>query len=706
MDYIQLRSLLSSCIHSKSLHKAKLIHQKLLASGLQHSIPLSKNLISLYISCRSTDAAESVFEALGNPLDITLWNGVLAAYTNNSMFTHALHLFDKLLLLPGIAPDSYTYPSVLKACGGLGRVACGRKLHSLLLKNGCVSDVVVGSSVLGMYGKCGMFKDAVQVFDEMSVRDVPCWNAVISCYFQDGQLGKALEVFDRMVRAGLVPNSTSLATAISACGRLLDLDKGKEIHLELVRNGVVVDDFVGSALVDMYGKCGRLDLAKDIFYRCQPKSVSLWNSMISAHSWKGDTESCMELFVRMTEEQVKPTATTLCSLLMVCSRSAHLRHGKFVHGYITRHQIGADIYVNCSLMDLYFKCGHVKSAEYIFAEVSEPFTAVSWNLMISGYATAGLYFESLEFFAAMTKAGVKPDAVTFTSVLPVCSQLAVLEKGKQIHQCITEHNLESNEMVMGALLDMYSKCGAIGEARNVFNRLPDRDCVTWTSMITAYGSHGKGHEAINLFCEMEKSRAKPDSVTFLAVMSACSHSGLLEEGCYYFNHMVSKYGISPSLAHYSCLIDILGRAGRLYEAYNLLQSNPSTKDDVQLLSTLFSACRLHKNIELGEEIGNLLIDKDPNDPSTYVTLSHMYAYENKWDEARELKVKIRRQSLQKSPGYSWIEIHKEIQHFFAGSNKSHHPDNNLVMECLAVLNSHMEMEASPEVEQFTIICCY
>ncbi|CAM8952910.1 unnamed protein product [Rhodiola kirilowii] len=702
MDYVKIRSLLSSCIVSKSLHKLKLVHQRIIASGFQHNIPLSKDLTTLYISCHAPQSALSVFEALGDPLDITLWNGVLAAYTKNSMFIYALQLFDKLLGVPGIVPDGFSYPSVLKACGGLGRVGCGRKVHSLLVRNGLVSDVVLGSSLVGMYGKCGVFVDAVKVFDEMSVRDVPSWNAVISCYFQDGQWEKALEMFERMKGAGFVPNSTSLTTAISACGRICDVEKGKEIHWELVRDGVVVDDFIGSALVDMYGKCGHLDLAKEIFHQCRSKSAVMWNSMISAYGWKGDAESCVVLFVRMIEEQVKPTVATLCSLLMACSSSAHLQHGRFVHGYIIRNQLGADMYVNCSLIDLYFKCGQVKSAGYIFAKMPEPKTAVSWNLMISGYATAGCYFEALEFFTGMIKAGIKPDAITFMSILPACSQLAALDKGKEIHHCITEYNLESNEMVMGALLDMYARCGAMDEAQQVFDQLPDRDCVSWTSMISAYGSHGQGQKAINLFTEMEKTRVKPDGVTFLAVMSACSHSGFLEEGCYYFNHMVSGYGISPTLAHYSCLIDILGRAGRLDEAYNLLRNNSKIQDNVDLLSTLFSACRLHKNIELGQKIGKILIDKDPYDSSNYVTLSHMYASEKKWDEAREVRVKMRRQSLQKSPGYSWIEIDKRIQPFLVGSNTSH-PERTRVMECLAVLNSHMEMERLPKVEQRTML---
>ncbi|KAK9273771.1 hypothetical protein L1049_018581 [Liquidambar formosana] len=404
---------------------------------------------------------------------------------------------------------------------------------------------------------------------------------------------------------------------------------------------------------------------------------------------EGDSESCIDLFQRMNEEGIKPTLTTLSSLLMACSRSAKLEHGKFLHGYIMRNGIEADIFIYSSLIDLYFKCGCVRLAENVFGGMAKT-NAVSWNVMISGYVTVGCYFEALGIFSDMKEAGVKPDAVTFTSILPACSQLAALEKGKEIHNCIIESKFESNEIVMGALLDMYAKCGAVDEALHVFNQLPERDFVSWTSMITAYGSHGHAFEALKLFSDMQQSSAKPDKVTFLAVMSACGHAGLVDEGYYYFNQMTMVYGIKPTVEHYSCLMDLLGRAGRLHEAYEILQRTPGIREDVGLLSTLFSACHLHRELELGEEIARLLIEKDPNDHSTYIILSHIYASVNKWDEVRKVRLQMKKLGLKKNPGCSWIEIDKKIQSFFV-EDKSH-PQTEMVYECLAILTSHMEKD--------------
>ncbi|MED6112408.1 hypothetical protein PIB30_118546 [Stylosanthes scabra] len=343
-------------------------------------------------------------------------------------------------------------------------------------------------------------------------------------------------------------------------------------------------------------------------------------------------------------------------------------------------------------MDLYFKCGKVGSAETIFKLIPKK-EAVSWNVMISGYVTAGKFFEAYGIFSDMREAHVEADAITFTSVLAACSQLAALEKGKDVHKLIIERKLEDGEVVMGALLDMYAKCGAVDEAFGIFRILPERDLVSWTSMITAYGSHGRVHEALKLFADMLQSNVKPDRVTFLAILSACSHAGLVDEGCYYFNEMINVYGIIPRVEHYSCLIDLIGRAGRLNEAYEILQRNPAITDDVGLLSTLFSACRLHRNLDLGFRIARTLIEKNPDDSSTYITLSHMYASVQKWDEMRTVRSQMKKLGLKKNPGCSWTEINQKIYPFFSEDNSRLHLES--VNKCILYLTSHMEDESIP-----------
>ncbi|TMX03816.1 hypothetical protein EJD97_013781 [Solanum chilense] len=685
MDSIKILSLLKSSL--TSLKRGKLLHQKIVTLGLQSNINLSKNLINLYISCEEIHSAELVFQNLEKPLDITLWNGLIASYTKNQLFNEALDLFDKLLQFPYLKPDSYTFPSVLKACSGLGNLRYGQMIHAHLNKTGLLLDVVVTSSVIGLYAKCDLFASAIQLFDEMPERDIACWNTVISCYYQNGQFHKALQFFDKMKDLRYMPNSVTYTAAISSCARLLNIERGETIHRELVDNKFLLDGFVSAALVDMYGKCGLLEKAKEIFEQIPAKSLVSWNSMISGYSLRGDSKSCIQLLQRMNKENMKPSSVTLSSLLMACSKSTELQHGKFFHAYIIRNYIRSDVFLSASLVDLYFKCGRVETARNIFSMMAKN-NVEAWNVMISGHVSAGYYLEALAIYNDMKLAGIKPNAITLTSALVSCSQLGALEHGKEIHKCIIDCKLESNEIVMGSLLDMYAKCGAVSEAIEVFDELPERDLVSWTTMIAAYGSHGQAFEALKLFNGMLHSNVKPDRVAFLAVISACAHAGLVDEGYQYFNLMVSGDGIQPSAEEYSCLIDLLGRAGRLREAYAILQSNPDTREDVELLSALVSACHLHGELEIGEEIAKMLTQKDIDDPSTYVVLDKIYASQNKWNEVRKLRLKMKELGLRKKPGCSWIEVDKRIQTFLADDKYFLLVDD--VYQCLSLINSDME----------------
>lgn len=682
-----LISLLRICTCSKSILRGKLVHQKIITLGLTDDASLCKYLVNFYFSCNLHVCASLVFQTMGDHLDISLWNGLLAAYTKNSMFFEALELFQRLLHYPCVNPDSYTFPSVLKACGQMGRVGDGKMVHTRLVKTGVLSDVFVSSSLVTMYAKCNELKCANQLFDEITERDVACWNAVISCYYQHGRPEKVLEVFEKMKSVGFEPNSVTLTVAISSCARLLDLVRGKEIHKEAMKTGLLSEGFVRSSLVDMYGKCGFIEMAKAVFEQIPRKNVVAWNSMIAGYSLKGDSKSCIELFKRMNGGGTRPTLTTFSSILLACTRSVQLQHGKCIHGYIVRNSVETDIYINNLLIDLYFKSGIVLSAKNVFEKIPKP-DRVSWNVMISGYAMVGNYFEALGVYDTMKEVGVRPDSITFTSALPACSQLAALEKGKEIHKSIIQNKFENDEVVMGALLDMYAKCGAVDAAVEVFHRLPERDLVSWTSMITAYGSHGRAIEALKLFSEMQQSNEKPDGVAFLAILSACSHAGLIDEGCNYFNQMINKYGIKPSIEHYSCLLDLLGRAGRLREAYQILRENTEMREEVDLLSTLLSSCRLHEDFELAVEVANLLIEKSPDDVSTYVSLMNIYGSDKKWHELRMVRLKTKELGLRKNPGCSWIEISKKIHTFFL-EDKSH-PLAEIIYECLKTLSTHME----------------
>ncbi|AAB61067.1 similar to N. tabacum membrane-associated salt-inducible protein (PID:g473874) [Arabidopsis thaliana] len=560
--------------------------------------------------------------------------------------------------------------SLLRECTNSTKSLRRIKLvHQRILTLGLRRDVVLCKSLINVYFTCKDHCSARHVFENFDIRsDVyiwnslmsASWNTVISCFYQSGEAEKALELFGRMESSGFEPNSVSLTVAISACSRLLWLERGKEIHRKCVKKGFELDEYVNSALVDMYGKCDCLEVAREVFQKMPRKSLVAWNSMIKGYVAKGDSKSCVEILNRMIIEGTRPSQTTLTSILMACSRSRNLLHGKFIHANL---------------------------AETVFSKTQKD-VAESWNVMISSYISVGNWFKAVEVYDQMVSVGVKPDVVTFTSVLPACSQLAALEKGKQIHLSISESRLETDELLLSALLDMYSKCGNEKEAFRIFNSIPKKDVVSWTVMISAYGSHGQPREALYQFDEMQKFGLKPDGVTLLAVLSACGHAGLIDEGLKFFSQMRSKYGIEPIIEHYSCMIDILGRAGRLLEAYEIIQQTPETSDNAELLSTLFSACCLHLEHSLGDRIARLLVENYPDDASTYMVLFNLYASGESWDAARRVRLKMKEMGLRKKPGCSWIEMSDKVCHFFA-EDRSHLRAEN-VYECLALLSGHME----------------
>ncbi|KAI4386226.1 hypothetical protein MLD38_004176 [Melastoma candidum] len=686
----KLRLLLLSCIASLSgrvssstpaVAAGRIIHQLILSLGLRRDAALSKALVEFYLASGRHGCAELLVIADSAPS-----NALLSGYVKRGMFTEALNLFRRMISRspPGYA-DCYAYPSVLKACGGLGWILHGQMVHCNVLKSGLLSDVVVTSSAVGMYAKCGLFDSAVKLFNEMYVRDVASWNTVMSCFYQDGNPEKALEFFKSMKCEGVEPNAMTFTTAVASCARLLDLEMGKEIHHELIRSGFSSDDIVCSALVDMYGRCGSLDKAKDIFEQMRLKNVIAWNAMIAGYSLNGDSKSCIGMLVRMLREGIKPSVTTLSSLMAACSRSAQLLHGKFIHGYIYRNSMEADSILTSSLIDLYCKCDRVASAETIFR--SSPVDITTYNQMISGYVAVGYYFEALDVFDEMKEVDVRPNAITLTSALSACSHLASLERGREIHHFVLKNRvLESNEVLMSALLDMYAKCGAIEAAHNVFEQMVKRDRISWTGIINAYGSSGHAPEALKYFAQMQESGIKPDDITFLAMLSACSHGGLVDEGYSIFNQMVTLHGLNPRSQHYSCLVDMLGRAGRLHEAYQIISSRTDLKRDAELLSTLFSACCMLKEVDLGEEIVRVIYEISGDDHSMYIMLSNLYASVEKWDKVREVRSKIKELGVKKNPGCSWIEIENGIQPFFVEDRSTARTE---VYECLTFLYSHM-----------------
>lgn len=396
-------------------------------------------------------------------------------------------------------------------------------------------------------------------------------------------------------------------------------------------------------------------------------------------------------------ESVEPNRFTFPSVLKACARAGRVKEGKQVHGLVVKYGLECDGFVVCNLVRMYVVCqelecarvlfngkrwelgnnvvlqnvmidgyvgiGDFQAARQLFDSMPER-SVVSWNSMISGYAQNGLYKEAIELFRDMQMAEEHPNYVTLVSVLPAMSRLGTLELGKWVHLYAEKNKIGIDGVLGSALIDMYSKCGNIEKALHVFNRLSQRNVVTWNATISGLAMHGQAKDALDHFWRMERLGVKPTDVTYVAVLSACSHSGLVHEGRLIFDHMVRVVGLEPRIEHYGCMVDLLGRAGLLEEAEKLILEMPMKPDDV-ILKALLGACKKHGNIQIGKRIARLLMEMVPHDSGAYVALSNMYASLANWEGVSEVRMRMKEMDIRKDPGCSWIELHGTIHEFFA-----------------------------------------
>ncbi|CAL1385989.1 unnamed protein product [Linum trigynum] len=343
-------------------------------------------------------------------------------------------------------------------------------------------------------------------------------------------------------------------------------------------------------------------------------------------------------------------------------------------------------YLKTKLLIFYGKCGDLRTALVIFNKLIDK-TLISWNAIISGYVQNGLELVGLSLYAKMRQIGLTPDPYTFSSLYRACGTLVLLELGKQAHGVMIKCNVEDNVVVNSALIDMYFKCSDLVDGQKVFNEMPNRNVVTWTSLISGYGQHGRVEEVLELFSRMKEEGFRPDQVTFLAVLSACGHGGLIDQGWYYFSSM-KDYGIEPRWKHYAAMVDLLGRAGKLQEAYDFVLSSP-LKDHSDTWGALLGACRIHGDMDLASIAATKFLELEPGNAGKYVVLSNTYATRGFWDCVKDIRGVMRELDIMKEPAYSWIEIQGEV-HVFSTRDISHRKSEeirSLIVEMTSILKA-------------------
>ncbi|CAI8591350.1 unnamed protein product [Vicia faba] len=551
-------------------------------------------------------------------------------------------------------------PSVIKACSFTHSHAFGTQLHCLALITGCNSDPVVSNSIISMYAKFSDIRSARQVFDTMPHRDPITWNSMINAYMQNGLLLEALQTSKDFYFLGFLPKPELLASMVSVCGRETGLSSriGRQVHGLLVVDGRIQIQhsvFLSTAFVDFYFKCGDSLMARSVFDGMEVKNEVSWTALISGCVGNQEYDVALASFREMQVARVNPNRVTLIALLAACTRPGFVKYGKEIHAYAFRRGFDSCHSLSSALINMYCECGEsLHLAERIF-EGSSLRDVVLWSSIIGSYARRGESDKALKLFNKMRTEETEPNYVTLLAVISACTNLSSLQHGCAIHGYILKFGFGFSIFVCNALINMYAKCGCLDDSRKIFLETPNRDSVTWSSLISAYGLHGCGEEALQLFHEMKEKRVKLDAVTFLAVLSACNHAGLVNEGQQVFEQVNADCEIPITVEHYACLIDLLGRSGKLEDALEILRTMPM-KPSARIWSSLVSACKLHGRLDIAELLSSQLIRSEPNNAANYTLLNMIYAEKGHWLDIEQVRENMKLQRLQKCYGFSRIEV--------------------------------------------------
>ncbi|POO03902.1 DYW domain containing protein [Trema orientale] len=585
-----------------------------------------------------------------------------------------------------------TLANLLRNCSKNLLLDKGLQAHAAVMRMGLGSDLMLNNDLIDMYGKCHRTGSASKVFERMPERNVVSWTALMCVYLQNGNAQKCLSFFGQMLSVSdAKPNEFTFSTSLKASGILGVAENGMQIHGLCVKSGFEWVIVVGNSLVDVYAKCGRIMDATQMFDKMPHRNLITWNAMIAGYTLEGNGKSALIFFRKMQEQGEVPDEYTFTSTLKACSGLGAIRQGSQVHACLITRGFPCQVQTTIAgaLVDLYVKCRRLFEARKVFEQIKEK-NIISWSSLILGYAQEGNVQEAKDLFRQLRGSMCHQiDGFVLSSLMGVFADFALVEQGKQIHALTTKIPSGLDISVANSILDMYLKCGCIDESERLFNEMLAKNVVSWTVMITGYGKHGLGKEAISLFNKMQQDNIEPDSVAYLAVLSACSHSGLIKEGQEFFSRLCFDNRVKPKVEHYACIVDLLGRAGRLKEAKDLVESM-KLKPNVGIWQTLLSACRIHGDLEIGREVGDILIRLDEDNTVNYVMLSNMYADAGYWKECERLRELVKMKGLKKEAGRSWVEIEKEVHFFYNGDDA--HPLTEKIHEALKEMEKKMKAE--------------
>ncbi|KAE8677239.1 Tetratricopeptide repeat (TPR)-like superfamily protein isoform 2 [Hibiscus syriacus] len=717
-------SLITACDRSGRMFLEGIqVHGFSVKVGLLYDVFVGTCLLHFYGAYKRVFDAQRIFEEMPKR-NVVSWTSLMFGYLDNGDFDNVIHLYNEMGK-EEISCTENTFATVITACSFLEDKLLGLKVLGHVVKSGFETKVSVANSLINMLACLGSLKEACYVFSLMDESDTISWNSIISAHVQNGLCRESMSFFHLMRHLHKKINSTTLGTLLSVCSSVDNLKWGKGIHSLVFRLGLDSNVCICNSLLGMYFEAGSLDDAEFVFKEMPERDLISWNSMMTCYVRGGRSLDALKLLIEMLQMNKATNYVTFMSALAACSNSEFIDEGKIVHALVILTGLSENLVVGNASITMYVKSGMMVEAKKVFqmmpkrnqvtwnaligghAENEEPGEAVkvfqlmreegikadyitilldkntiSWNAIIAANAHHGLEEEVLKCIAKMRNAGVDLDQFSFSEGLAAAAKLAVLEEGQQLHCLAVKHGFDLDPFVMNAAMDMYGKCGEMEDVLRILPQLLNRSRLSWNILISAFARHGNFQEARETFSEMLEMGVKPDHVTFVSLLSACSHGGLVDEGLTYYAAMSKEFNVQPTIEHCVCIIDLLGRSGRLIEAKTFISEMPVLPDAL-VWRTLLASCKIHGNLELGWKAAEHLIKLDPSDDSAYVLYSNICATTGKWGAVEDVRRQMGSYNIKKKPAFSWVKLKNEVVLFGMGDQT--HPQTNEIYAKLGEL---------------------
>ncbi|XP_048572813.1 pentatricopeptide repeat-containing protein At3g13880-like isoform X1 [Triticum urartu] len=681
LDPSAYAGLLRAASRGRSLPLARLTHSHMLRAGFHPGLFLRNNLLASY--CRGGDMRHARLLFDGMPRrDAVSWNTLIAGYSSQggSGARLALAAF-RDARGGGVRADRFTYAAVLAACGRAGDWRHGRAAHGLAVVSGLAQDVFLTNSIIDMYSKYGLIDEVRLVFDRAEERDEASWNLLLSAYVRMGWPEVAVHVLVWMHRSGVKLDSFALGGILKACSELQGSeDVRRMLHGCVVKVGLDLDMFVGSAMVDMYAKNGGLEEAIKVFDCIPNQNAVVYGAMIAGFARLGN-DPCPEvrieavrLFSDLLRMSVKPSRFTFKSVLEVCNLTNALHCGRLIHAHVIFNGFQDDEFIANALINLYSQARSVSDSLRCF-QMTPRQDVVTWTSMITAFAHDENFEKALGLFLEFLSVGKEPDQFTLSSVMNACAALSLPATCKQIHCYTVKSGLGQFTVCGNSQISMYRNIGDVEASKKTFEQITCLDIFSWSAMILSYAVHAHEGKALMLLEKMKDYGVVINDIAFLAILIACSQQGLADEGFRHYESMLSDYGCFPNTKHKACIIDLLGRVGKISEAEDFIMGSGSENDPI-LWHALLRACRIHGDKERGIKTGEKLMELEPFAVTSYVVLYNLYMDAGKISMAMKTRGLMRERGMSKEAGISWAEFGGSIHHFTDGNNSC--PHNNAV----------------------------